>query len=180
MKLMIASDIHGSAYYAEKLIEAYANERADKLILLGDLLYHGPRNDLPLDYSPKQVIEILNGIKDKLLCVRGNCDTEVDQMVLDFPILADYAVVYADGKEMYLTHGHKLNPQNPPPLKKDSFLVNGHTHIPAYENKGDYTYVNPGSVSIPKENSGHSYMLYENGKFILHELNNGLICCFSE
>ena len=170
MKLMLASDIHGSAYYAEKLRQAYIDEKADRLILLGDLLYHGPRNDLPKDYAPKKVIEILNGIKEEILCVRGNCDTEVDQMVLDFPIMADYAVIYVDGRTLYLTHGHKFNPENPPKLKKGDYLVNGHTHIPANEDKGDFIYINPGSVSIPKAGSGHTYMIYENGEFALKEL----------
>lgn len=170
MKLMIASDIHGSAYYAEKMREAYLKERADRLILLGDLLYHGPRNDLPHDYAPKEVIQILNSLKDEIICVRGNCDTEVDQLVLDFPIMADYAVVYADEKMLYLSHGHKFNPQNPPKLKKGDYLVNGHTHIPAYEVKDDYVYVNPGSISIPKNGSGHSYIIYEHGKFVFKEL----------
>jgi hypothetical protein len=170
MKLMLASDIHGSAYYAEKLKNAYYAERADRLILLGDLLYHGPRNDLPKDYAPKKVIEILNGMKEELLCVRGNCDTEVDQMVLEFPIMADYAVIYDGEKTLYLTHGHKFNPENPPKLKKGDYLVNGHTHVSANKSMGDFTYINPGSVSIPKENTGHSYMIYENGEFILKEL----------
>ena len=170
MKLMLASDIHGSAYYAEKMRQAYIDEKADRLILLGDLLYHGPRNDLPKDYVPKKVIEILNDIKEEILCVRGNCDTEVDQMVLDFPIMADYAVIYADGRTLYLTHGHKFNPENPPKLKKGDYLVNGHTHIPANEDKGDFIYINPGSVSIPKAGSGHTYMIYENGEFALKEL----------
>ena len=170
MKLMLASDIHGSAYYAEKMRQAYIDEKADRLILLGDLLDHGPRNDLPKDYAPKKVIEILNDIKEDILCVRGNCDTEVDQMVLDFPIMADYAVIYADGRTLYLTHGHKFNPENPPKLKKGDYLVNGHTHIPANEDKGDFIYINPGSVSIPKAGSGHTYMIYENGEFALKEL----------
>ena len=167
---MLASDIHGSAYYAEKMRQAYIDEKADRLILLGDLLYHGPRNDLPKDYAPKKVIEILNDIKEEILCVRGNCDTEVDQMVLDFPIMADYAVIYVDGRTLYLTHGHKFNPENPPKLKKGDYLVNGHTHIPANEDKGDFIYINPGSVSIPKAGSGHTYMIYENGEFALKEL----------
>lgn len=117
MKLMFASDIHGSYYYAQKTVEAYREEKAEKLILLGDILYHGPRNDLPKDYAPKKVIELLNGIKNEILCVRGNCDTEVDQMVLEFPVLADYAVIFVDGKTLYLTHGHKYNPNNLPPIK---------------------------------------------------------------
>ena len=168
MKLMFASDIHGSAYYARLLKEKYIEEKADKLILLGDLLYHGPRNDLPEGYNPKEVIEILNSMKNELLCVRGNCDTEVDQMVLEFPILADYAVMYLDGKMLYITHGH--HPQNPPMLKDGDYLMNGHTHISAIQDFGGFVYLNPGSVSIPKENTDHSYMIYENGKFELKSL----------
>lgn len=171
MKIMIASDIHGSAYYCEKMVEAYKSEGAKKLILLGDILYHGPRNDLPKDYEPKKVIEMLNKIKGEILCVRGNCDTEVDQMVLDFPVLADYAVIYDGDVTMYLTHGHKYNPDNLPPIKNGDFLVNGHTHIPANEDMGNFTYINPGSVSIPKNGSKHSYIIYENGKFEFKELN---------
>ncbi len=170
MKLMLASDIHGSAYYADKMRTAYCKEKADRLILLGDLLYHGPRNELPRDYAPKEVINILNSLKNEIICVCGNCDSEVDQMVLDFPIMADYAVMYDDGITMYLTHGHVFNPQNPPKLKQGDYLVNGHTHIPANVQMGDFTYINPGSVSIPKENSNHSYMIFENGEFTLKEL----------
>ena len=170
MKLMFASDIHGSAYYAELLRDKYYEEKAEKLILLGDILYHGPRNDLPKDYAPKKVIEILNAIKNDLLCVRGNCDTEVDQMVLEFPILADYAVMYLDGKMLYITHGHHHNPQNPPMLKNGDILMNGHTHISADEQYDGFRYLNPGSVSIPKNGTGHSYMIYENGEFILKNL----------
>lgn len=171
MKIMIASDIHGSAYYCEKMVEAYKSEGAKKLVLLGDILYHGPRNDLPKGYEPKKVIEMLNKIKGEILCVRGNCDTEVDQMVLDFPVLADYAVIYDGDVTMYLTHGHKYNPDNLPPIKNGDFLVNGHTHIPANEDMGNFTYINPGSVSIPKNGSKHSYIIYENGKFEFKELN---------
>ena len=170
MKLMFASDIHGSSYYAQLLKDKFIEEKAETLILLGDLLYHGPRNDLPKEYAPKKVIDILNSIKDDILCVRGNCDTEVDQMVLDFPILADYAVIYADERRIYLSHGHHHNPQNPPKLKKGDYLMNGHTHISAIEDMGDFVYLNPGSVSIPKEGSGHSYMIYENGEFLLKNL----------
>lgn len=170
MKLMFASDIHGSAYYAERLIEAFEMEKPERLVLLGDLLYHGPRNDLPRDYAPKRVIDILNAVKDKLLCVRGNCDTEVDQMVLDFPIMADYAVMWLDGKMLYLSHGHSVNPQDPPKLSEGDILMNGHTHIPADEMIGKFRYLNPGSVSIPKNGSAHSYMVYENGVFSLKRL----------
>ncbi len=170
MKLMFASDIHGSAYYAELLKEKYYEEAPQKLILLGDLLYHGPRNDLPKEYNPKKVIDILNSLSDEILCVRGNCDTEVDQMVLNFPIMADYMVMYLDEKELYITHGHKFNPDNLPPIKKGAYLMNGHTHVSADEVICGIRYLNPGSVSIPKENTNHSYMIYENGEFILKDL----------
>lgn len=169
-KLMFASDIHGSAYYADKMINAFKKEKAEKLILLGDILYHGPRNDLPEGYAPKKVISMLNAVKDKLLCVRGNCDTEVDQMVLDFPVMAEYAVLYVDNIMIYISHGHIVNPDNPPALSKGDVLMNGHTHIPADEDRGDFRYINPGSVSIPKNGSDHSYMIYENGVFILKNL----------
>lgn len=164
MKLMIASDIHGSSYYCRKMIEAYRQEEADRLLLLGDLLYHGPRNDLPRDYNPKEVISMLNAIKNELLCVRGNCDTEVDQMVLDFPILAEYCLLELDGRTIFATHGHNFNPDNLPMLKEGDILLNGHTHIPANQNMGTYTYMNPGSISIPKEGSAHGYMIYD-GEF---------------
>ena len=170
MKIMFASDIHGSSVYARKLLEAFEKEQPQKLVLLGDLLYHGPRNDLPEGYAPKEVIELLNGVKEHLLCVRGNCDTEVDQMVLDFLILADYAVMYLDGRMLYITHGHNINPGNPPKLNKGDYLMNGHTHIPSNKDMGDFVYLNPGSVSIPKEGSDHSYMIYENGEFELRSL----------
>ena len=170
MKLMIASDIHGSAYYCKKMLEAFDRENAARLLLLGDILYHGPRNDLPRDYVPKEVIALLNERKQQILCVRGNCDTEVDQMVLDFPIMAEYAIIYDGNKTIYATHGHKFNPQNPPMLKSGDILLNGHTHIPANEAFGEFYYVNPGSVSIPKNGSNHSYMIYENGKFTLKNL----------
>ena len=159
MRLMIASDIHGSAYYCKKLMEAMKREAPDKLVLLGDLLYHGPRNDLPRDYAPKEVIAMLSEVKEQLLCVRGNCDTEVDQMVLPFPILADYCLLYVGGHPVFATHGHNHNEQQLPPLQKGSVLLHGHTHVPVCRTHEDYVYLNPGSVSIPKENSPHSYMM---------------------
>jgi len=175
MKFIIASDIHGSAKYCKMLLDAFKAEKADKILLLGDILYHGPRNDLPENYSPKEIIAMLNPLKDKLLCVRGNCDTEVDQMVLDFPILADYAVIPIGERLLYATHGHKFNPQTPPPLSKDDILINGHTHVPKCEDMGDFVYMNCGSVSIPKENSAHSYMVLEDGKFLWKNLLTGEI-----
>ncbi|MBO4979733.1 MAG: phosphodiesterase [Clostridia bacterium] len=159
MRIMVASDIHGSALYCEKLLDAFAREGADKLLLLGDILYHGPRNDLPDGYAPKKVIELLNAKKQSLLCVRGNCDTEVDQMVLDFPILADYCILYVGDRLVYATHGHNFNEDRLPPLQKGSVLLHGHTHVPVCREHEDYTYMNPGSVSIPKEGSAHGYMI---------------------
>lgn len=175
MKLMIASDIHGSEYYCNKMMGCFAAENPDKLLLLGDLLYHGPRNDLPRDYNPKAVIELLNSIKDKLLCVRGNCDTEVDQMVLDFPVLADYSLCYIDGVSLYATHGHHIDSLLEGSLSHGSVVVAGHTHIPACEQREGYLYINPGSVSIPKENSHHGYMIFENGCFVWKDLDGNVI-----
>lgn len=170
MRLMFASDIHGSACYCEKIKEIYEKERAEKLILLGDLLYHGPRNDLPRGYNPKKVIELLNGMKNELLCVRGNCDAEVDQMVLEFPIMADYAVLYEAGRMWFLTHGHIYNNDRLPMLKEGDLLIHGHTHVQAFEKHEGYTYINPGSVSIPKNGNENSYMIYENGTFTIKNL----------
>lgn len=171
MKWMIASDIHGSAFYCEKMLKAFEREQADKLLLLGDILYHGPRNDLPKGYAPKKVIELLNNIKEKILCVRGNCDAEVDQMVLEFPIMAEYAMITEGDLNIFVTHGHHFNEKNLPLMFDDdtgesgNILLHGHTHIPVCRVHESYTYMNPGSVSIPKENSEHSYMVMENGAF---------------
>ena len=171
MQWMIASDLHGSAYYARALVEAFAREGADRLVLLGDLLYHGPRNDLPREYAPKEVIPLLNGLGDRLLCVRGNCDSEVDQMVLAFPILADYAVLALGERLVYCTHGHVWNQENLPPLRPGDLLLHGHTHVPAWAPFGAGNLcLNPGSLAIPKEGS-HSYMVYENGAFTAKTLD---------
>lgn len=162
MKYMIASDIHGSALWLEKLLGRYEYENADCLVLLGDILYHGPRNDLPDGYAPKKCIEMLNNFKDNILCVRGNCDTEVDQMVLNFPVLADYAVINEGDTLIYLTHGHLALPK----FKGKPVVLGGHTHILKCEDRGDYIYINPGSVSLPKEGNPHTYMTLENRNFI--------------
>ena len=172
MKLMIASDIHGSAYYCKALLERFDAEQAHRLLLLGDILYHGPRNDLPRDYAPKEVLAMLNARKDKLFCVRGNCDTEVDQMVLEFPILADYCIVTAGDRLIYATHGHNHNLSALPPLQPGDILLHGHTHIPAWESFGNGNlYCNPGSVSIPKADSSCSYMTLENNQFAWKSLD---------
>lgn len=176
MKWMIASDLHGSAYYCRKMLEAFEREGSDRLFLLGDLLYHGPRNDLPREYAPKEVIPLLNGKKEKLLCVRGNCDAEVDQMVLEFPVLADYAVLPVGQRLIYATHGHIYHVKNLPPLAPGDVLLHGHTHVPAWTEFGQGNlYLNPGSVSIPKEDSPHSYMTLEGNTMQWKELESSAV-----
>lgn len=170
MKLLIASDLHGSGFYAEKLLEAMAQEQPDKVVLLGDLLYHGPRNDLPRDYAPKKVIALLNGVKEKLICVRGNCEAEVDQMVLEFPVLSDFGVLFVDGITMYLIHGHKNMDL---PVQPGDLILSGHTHVPVLEEKQGIFYGNPGSLSIPKEQSVHGYLIYEDGVLYHRGLSEG-------
>ena len=167
MKLIIASDIHGSAYWCRKLMDLIEQQAPDRVILLGDLLYHGPRNDLPRDYAPKQVIPMLSALKDKIISVRGNCEAEVDQMVLPFPCLADFSQLLLDGKTFYLTHGHHANPNNLPPLPLGSVFLSGHTHIKLDETRNGIRCLNPGSVSIPKDGS-HSCLIYEDGNFLFH------------
>lgn len=171
MKWLIASDIHGSEYYCRQLLEAYDREQADRMLLLGDILYHGPRNDLPKDYAPKAVIALLNERKQDIVCVRGNCDTEVDQMVLEFPILADYCAIDLGKQLVYATHGHVFGEQNPPLLHPRDILLCGHTHVPKCVEYDEFIYMNPGSVSIPKENSHHGYMIFKNGIFVWKDLD---------
>ena len=173
MKWFIASDIHGSAYYCDLLLKAFDGEQADRLLLLGDILYHGPRNDLPKDYAPKSVMEQLSAIKDRIFCVRGNCDTEVDQMVLPFPIMADYAVISAGDRIMYATHGHIYNSGNLPPLQPGDILLFGHTHVPDLLRSGDSICINPGSVSIPKNGSRHSCIVWVDGLFGWMDIETG-------
>ena len=173
MKLMIASDIHGSAFWCEKLLDAYKTEAPDRFLLLGDLLYHGPRNDLPDGYAPKKVIPMLNGLKSELICVRGNCEAEVDQMVLEFPVLADFSMIFANGRTIYATHGHHHSFDNLPPLKSGDIFLQGHTHVPKCVKADGILCLNPGSVSIPKENSPHSYMIFDESGFVWKSLDNG-------
>ena len=173
MKWLVASDIHGSEYYCKKLIERMEEEQADRMLLLGDLLYHGPRNDLPRDYQPKRVIELLNSYSDKILCVRGNCEAEVDQMVLDFPVMADYCVLQNGENIIYAIHGHIFGETQPPKLHKGDVLLCGHTHVPKCVEYENYTYMNPGSVSIPKEDSHHGYMIIDNGAFVWKDVETG-------
>lgn len=171
MKLMIASDLHGSVYYVNKLMARFREEAPDKLLLLGDLLYHGPRNALPKSYNCPDVADQLNAIKDQIIAVRGNCDAEVDQAVLDFPISADYALLHVNGLTLYATHGHLWNDRNPPPMAKGTVLLNGHFHVPTCDPHPDFLYLNPGSTSIPKGGSVGSYMTLEGQTFTWKDMD---------
>ncbi len=174
MKWMIASDIHGSELYAKKLVEIYRQEHATKLLLLGDILYHGPRNDLPEGYRPKGVIELLNPLKKEIVCVRGNCEAEVDQMVLDFPVLTDHVILETSYFTLYMCHGHHECNNNPPLMNNDFILLCGHTHVPKLDVHDDYVYMNPGSITLPKENSHHGYMIIEDNKFIWKDVDGDI------
>jgi len=179
MKWMIASDLHGAAPCVEQLLQHFAEEKADKLLLLGDLLYHGARNALPEQYGTLAVAELLNSVRDRLLCVRGNCDSEVDQMVLEFPIMAEYAILTEAGKTIFATHGHRYNSACPPPLGGIDVLLHGHTHVPACIAHEDHVYWNPGSVGIPKGGSENSYMTLENGVAEWKTLDGKTYCAYS-
>lgn len=170
MKLVIASDIHGSEHYCRLLLDAFAREEADKLLLLGDILYHGPRNPLPEGYQPQAVAQLLNQHKQKILCVRGNCDSDAEQMLLEFPIQAEYAILSIGKAMVFATHGHVHNESYLPMLSQGDVLLCGHTHVPALADRGAYYYINPGSVTLPKENSAHSYLVLEDDTFTLKTL----------
>ena len=172
MKFVIASDLHGAAPAVRALLERIDRETPDRVLLLGDLLYHGPRNDLPEGYAPKEVLAALNGIAKRIVAVRGNCDAEVDQMVLDFPCLSDFSQVWTDGHLLHISHGHLAgnSPDQPPALPHGSALLTGHTHIKRLELVDGVMFVNPGSTSIPKDGCA-SYAVYENGTFALKALD---------
>ena len=175
MKLFFISDIHGSLYYLNKTIEAFHMEKADHIILLGDALYHGPRNPLPKDYNPKEVASLLNSLKEKIIAVRGNCDSEVDQMVIDYPMMADYSFILYNNRKIFLTHGHIFNIGNPPNLTAKDVLVHGHTHIPVAEKTKDFYLINPGSISLPKENNPNTYGVLEDNKFVIKDFQGNIV-----
>ena len=177
MKFIIASDIHGDEAGCRAVLEMAEREGADKILLLGDILYHGPRNDLPDTYAPKRVIEMLNSVSDKLICVRGNCEAEVDQMVLSFPVMSDTAVVY-DGErnvQLFLTHGHKFSPNDLPPLQKNTLFLSGHTHVPRLEERDGVICLNPGSVSLPKDNNPKTLAIYDLGELRVVDLEGNIV-----
>lgn len=175
MKYLFASDIHGSAYYCRKLLDAFREEQAERLVHLGDLLYHGPRNDLPREYAPKEVIALLNEHKNKIYAVRGNCEAEVDQMVLEFPVMADYCILSVDGRTFYATHGHIYNQDNLPPLQEGDILIHGHTHVLKAQQMDGYILLNPGSVSIPKEGNPATYAVLENSIFTIKDFDGNTV-----
>ncbi|MDE7439611.1 MAG: phosphodiesterase [Clostridia bacterium] len=167
MKLFIVSDLHGSAEYCRQMIDAFVNEDADKLLILGDVLYHGPRNELPEVYSPKAVVAMLDTVKEKIICVSGNCDAEIDKDLLPFPVLSDLGAIFVDGINIYFAHGHKPEPI----LSKGDVYLTGHTHVQLNTIENGHYHLNPGSVSIPKENSKQGYIVYEDKKFTFKDLN---------
>ncbi len=170
MKIMFLSDIHGSLKYLNCAIKRFEEEKADKLILLGDLMYHGPRNPLPEEYQPKEVADILNKHKEKIIAVRGNCDSEVDQMLLEFPIMADYTEIILENHKIFATHGHIYNKENMPLLNSNDIFIHGHFHIPMAEKINEIYYLNPGSISLPKENNKNSYGILKDNKFLIKDL----------
>jgi len=175
MIYMFASDIHGSFFYAEKTVDVFLKSGAEKLILLGDELYHGPRNDIPKDYAPKKVIPLLNRYKDRILAVRGNCDAEVDQIVLEFPIMADYGLFVLNGIPFYATHGHLWDPENLPPMDGKTVFIYGHTHLPVAEKKDGRYILNPGSVSIPKGGNPSSYAILDGRHFSILDFEGNIL-----
>ena len=175
MNVWIASDLHGSALYCRKLLDLMEKRGADRLVLLGDLLYHGPRNDLPEGYDPKAVFAMLNSVKDRILCVHGNCDAEVDQMVLEFPIMADYMALFLEGRMVFVTHGHLFNEENLPNFNPGDVLIHGHTHVRAAADRGAYFFLNPGSMALPKGDGVHSYMVYEDGVFTTKDMDGAVL-----
>ncbi len=176
MKLLIISDIHGDADCLKQALDVFTKEKCDKILILGDILYHGPRNDLPLGYAPKRVISMLNPLREKIIAVRGNCDAEVDGMVLCFPIMADYTRIVIDGLSIFATHGHKFNTDTPELFENGEILLHGHTHVLTCQEFGkNNLYLNPGSISLPKEDNPKTYMIYEKRKFTVLDFNNNII-----
>ena len=175
MKLFFISDIHGSAYYLDRALKCYKEEKAKYIVLLGDALYHGPRNPLPKEYDPKKVSEMLNQYKEKIIAVRGNCDSEVDQMLIEYPMMSDYSIMVYKDRRLFLTHGHIYNKENIPPLSSNDIMIHGHTHIPTAERQENIYILNPGSISLPKENYPNSYGILEESLFQVKDFEGNVI-----
>ncbi|MGL5901743.1 MAG: phosphodiesterase [Cetobacterium sp.] len=175
MKIFVISDIHGSSYFLKKALEAFHKEKADQILILGDELYHGPRNPLPIDYNPKEVVEILNKYKEKIIAVRGNCDSEVDQMLLEYPIMSDYSILFLNGKKIFATHGHIYNEDKLPNLSDGNILIYGHTHLPLANKKDKIYILNPGSITLPKGGNENSYGIFEEDMFYIKNLDGKII-----
>ena len=175
MKIFFMSDIHGSIHWLTQALEKFDQEKADYLVILGDLLYHGPRNPLPEDYNPKAVASALNARKDKIIAVRGNCEAEVDQMMLEFPVMADYTILFYEGRRIFATHGHSFSIDNLPPLSEKDAFIQGHTHVPVAEQKAGVYVLNPGSITLPKENFPNSYAVLEDNVFVVKDFEGNTI-----
>lgn len=178
MKLLVVSDIHGSAYYAEKIPEIFEREKADKIIVLGDLYYHGPRNPLTKDYSPMKVAEILNSLKDRLEVIKGNCDAEVDEMISEFKF-KEHLLLDVNNLKVYFTHGHKNNMDNLPDEQID-MMVYGHFHTGFIVKKDGIIFANPGSISLPKDNTKNSYLILDKESIVLKDIDGNVIDEFKQ
>ena len=172
---MVISDIHGSLFYLKKVIEIFEKNNYDKILILGDELYHGPRNPLPKEYNPKEAAELWNRYKNKIIAVRGNCDSEVDQMVLNFPITADYNMIFWENKKIFMTHGHIYDIDSPLPMEDGDIMIYGHFHIPIIQRKNEKMFLNPGSISLPKENNPNSFGVFENGSFYIKDMEENIL-----
>jgi putative phosphoesterase len=175
MKLFFISDIHGSLYYLEKALELYKEEGANFIVILGDALYHGPRNPLPEQYNPQAVASLLNQYKDKIIAIRGNCDSEVDQMLIEYPMMADYSIILYNNRRLFLTHGHIYNEDNLPNLSENDVLVHGHTHVPLAKKHDKIYILNPGSITLPKGNNPNSYAVLQDDLFQIKDLEGAVI-----
>lgn len=175
MKYLIISDIHGASAPVKKALFYFNELHCDKLIILGDILYHGPRNPIPSDYNPQEVVALLNSLKEQIIAVRGNCEAEVDQMLLQFPCMSDYGMIVDNDRTIFATHGHLFNPTQLPALPKDSLFLYGHTHLWELEKRVDFTVCNPGSITLPKENRPATFAVYEDGVLSVRTLEENLI-----
>ncbi|MCI5722415.1 MAG: phosphodiesterase [Erysipelotrichaceae bacterium] len=171
-KFLVVSDIHGDFDSANAMAEAFSYHQADQILCLGDILYHGPRNVLPSGYAPKKVIQLMNQYKDKIIAVRGNCDGEVDQMVLEFPITSDYNVLYFENHKIFMSHGHIYSPDKLPPLNTGAAFLSGHTHIPTTTNRDGILLLNPGSIALPKQNHPQTYAILDENGFTIYTLDH--------